>query len=143
MDAEERLPEPVEVAAYYVVAESLTNAAKYAGASNVQVGVDVRGGLLRVAVRDDGRGGADPARGSGLPGLKDRVEAIGGSISLQSPYGKGTTLIAELPLPTGQHRAPMRVARRATGAMLCFCAVTRPRSTPPLQLVGSPGLQQT
>jgi signal transduction histidine kinase len=97
VDAEERLPEPVEVAAYYVVAEALTNAAKYAGASNVQVGVDVRDGMLRVAVRDDGRGGADPARGSGLLGLKDRVEAIGGSISLQSPPGKGTTLIAELP----------------------------------------------
>jgi signal transduction histidine kinase len=97
VDAEERLPEPVEVAAYYVVAEALTNAAKYARASNVQVGVDVRGGLLRVAVSDDGRGGADPARGSGLLGLKDRVEAIGGSLSLQSPRGKGTTLIAELP----------------------------------------------
>ncbi|HEY2958974.1 MAG TPA: GAF domain-containing protein [Actinomycetota bacterium] len=97
VDAEERLPEPVEVAAYYVVAEALTNAAKYARASNVKVGVDLRGGLLRVAVSDDGRGGADPARGSGLLGLKDRVEAIGGSLSLQSPRGKGTTLIAELP----------------------------------------------
>jgi signal transduction histidine kinase len=96
--AEERLPEPVEVAAYYVVAEALTNAAKYARASNVQVSVDVRDGLLRVVVRDDGVGGADPARGSGLLGLKDRLEAIGGSISLQSPQGKGTTLIAELPL---------------------------------------------
>jgi signal transduction histidine kinase len=86
--AEERLPEPVEVAAYYVVAEALTNAAKYARASNVQVSVDVRDGLLRVVVRDDGVGGADPARGSGLLGLKDRLEAIGGSISLQSPHGK-------------------------------------------------------
>jgi signal transduction histidine kinase len=86
--AEERLPERVEVAAYYVVAEALTNAAKYARASNVQVSVDVRDGLLRVVVRDDGVGGADPARGSGLLGLKDRLEAIGGSISLQSPHGK-------------------------------------------------------
>jgi signal transduction histidine kinase len=96
--AEARLPEPVEVAAYYVVSEAVTNAAKHARASNVQVSVDVPGGLLRVAVRDDGLGGADPARGSGLLGLKDRAEAIGGSISLQSPHGKGTTLIAELPL---------------------------------------------
>jgi len=96
--AEERLPEPVEVAAYYVVSEALTNSAKYAGASNVQVSVDVRDGSLWVAVRDDGLGGADPARGSGLLGLKDRVEAIGGSISLQSPHNQGTTLIAELPL---------------------------------------------
>jgi signal transduction histidine kinase len=96
--AEERLPEPVEVAAYYVVSEALTNSAKYAGASNVQVSVDVREGSLWVAVRDDGLGGADPTRGSGLLGLKDRVEAIGGSISLQSPHNQGTTLIAELPL---------------------------------------------
>jgi signal transduction histidine kinase len=98
---EERLPELVEVAAYYVVSEALTNTARYARASNVQVSVDVRDGSLRVAVRDDGLGGADPARGSGLLGLKDRVEAIGGSISLQSPHNQGTTLIAELPLGDG------------------------------------------
>jgi signal transduction histidine kinase len=96
--AEERLPEPVEVAAYYVVSEALTNAAKYARASSVQVSMDVRDSSLRIAVRDDGLGGADPAHGSGLLGLKDRVEAIGGSISLQSPHGQGTTLIAELPV---------------------------------------------
>jgi signal transduction histidine kinase len=96
--AEERLPEPVEVAAYYVVSEALTNAAKYARASSVQVSMDVRDSSLRIAVRDDGLGGADPAHSSGLLGLKDRVEAIGGSISLQSPHGQGTTLIAELPV---------------------------------------------
>jgi signal transduction histidine kinase len=96
--AEARLPEPVEVAAYYVVAEALTNAAKYARASVVHVAVEAPERILRVAVRDDGVGGADPARGSGLLGLKDRAEAIGGTISLQSPHGKGTTLIAELPL---------------------------------------------
>jgi signal transduction histidine kinase len=96
--AEERLPGPVEVAAYYVVAEALTNAAKYARASVVHVVVEAGDRFLRVAVRDDGVGGADPARGSGLLGLQDRAEAIGGSISLQSPHGKGTTLIAELPL---------------------------------------------
>ncbi len=98
---EGRLPEPVEVAAYYVVSEALTNTAKYAEASIVHVSVDARNGVLNVAVRDDGLGGADPNRGSGLLGLKDRAEAIGGTISLQSPHAKGTTLIAELPLHVG------------------------------------------
>jgi signal transduction histidine kinase/uncharacterized protein YoaH (UPF0181 family) len=93
-----RLPEPVEVTAYYVVSEALTNAAKHAEASSVRVEVGVRDGVLRVAVGDDGLGGADPALGSGLLGLKDRAEAIGGRISLVSPHGAGTTLTAELPL---------------------------------------------
>jgi signal transduction histidine kinase len=93
-----RLPEPVEVAAYYVVSEALTNAAKHAEASIVRVEVDTRDGLLRVAVLDDGVGGADPVRGSGVLGLKDRAEAIGGTISLESAHGAGTTLTAELPL---------------------------------------------
>jgi signal transduction histidine kinase/uncharacterized protein YoaH (UPF0181 family) len=96
--AESRLPEPVEVAAYYVVSEALTNAAKHAHASNVRVEVDMRDRVLRVAVRDDGDGGAEPARGSGLLGLKDRAEAIGGTISLESPRDEGTCLVAELPL---------------------------------------------
>ena len=96
--AEGRLSEPVEVAAYYVVSEALTNAAKHARASQVDVSVDVRGPLLRVAVRDDGEGGADPGRGSGLLGLKDRAEAIGGTLCVESPQGEGTTLVAELPL---------------------------------------------
>ncbi len=95
---EERLPERVEVAAYYVVSEALTNAAKYARASIAHVAVDAQDGVLRVAVRDDGIGGADPARGSGLLGLKDRAEAIGGSIALQSPAGAGTSLHVVLPL---------------------------------------------
>jgi signal transduction histidine kinase len=96
--ADGRLPEPVEVAAYYVVSEALTNAAKHAHASRVRVDVDVRDRVLRVAVRDDGDGGAEPARGSGLLGLKDRAEAIGGSISVESPPREGTCLVAELPL---------------------------------------------
>jgi signal transduction histidine kinase len=96
--AEARLPEPVEVAAYYVVAEALTNAAKYARASVIHVAVEARGGILRVTVRDDGEGGADPARGSGLLGLKDRAEAIGGTFSFSSPPGAGTSLDVELPL---------------------------------------------
>ena len=93
-----RLPERVEVAAYYVVSEALTNAAKHAQASLVNVEVETVGGALRVCVRDDGVGGADPIRGSGLVGLKDRVEALGGAITIHSPPGSGTALRVELPL---------------------------------------------
>ncbi|MFG2040053.1 sensor histidine kinase [Dactylosporangium sp. NPDC048998] len=93
-----RQPEPVEVAAYYVVAEALTNAAKYAQAPLVHVCVQARGGYLYLSVRDDGVGGADPKRGTGLTGLSDRVEAVGGTLTLDSPAGKGTRLQAEFPL---------------------------------------------
>ena len=96
-----RLPERVEVTAYYVVAEALTNVAKHAGASVVQVEVDAEDGLLRLGVRDDGVGGADPARGSGLVGLKDRVEATGGSLRVDSRAGQGTRLLVELPIDAG------------------------------------------
>jgi signal transduction histidine kinase len=95
--AERRLPEAVEVAAYYVVSEALTNAAKHADASIVDVVVRAQGGALHVWVRDDGVGGADPSRGSGLFGVKDRAEAIGGTMSLQSPRGGGTSIHIELP----------------------------------------------
>jgi signal transduction histidine kinase len=95
---EARLPERIEVAAYYVVSEMLTNAAKHAHASHVHVDVVADDGVLRVGVSDDGAGGADPARGSGLVGLKDRVEALGGAISVQSPPGEGTSLDVELPI---------------------------------------------
>jgi signal transduction histidine kinase len=98
----QRLPESVATATYYVVAEALTNAAKHADASTVHVQVDAAddaaGGALRVWVRDDGRGGADPSGGSGLVGLKDRVDALGGHLWLHSPPGAGTTIEAELPL---------------------------------------------
>jgi signal transduction histidine kinase len=96
--ADGRFPEPVEVTAYYVVSESLTNAAKHADTPVVDVAVAADGDTLRVEVRDDGRGGADPAGGSGLLGLKDRVEAIGGRMRLTSPPGAGTSLSIELPL---------------------------------------------
>jgi signal transduction histidine kinase len=92
-----RLPEPVEVAAYYVVSETLTNAAKHAGASKVTVDVVADDGGLRISVSDDGVGGADLTRGSGLIGLKDRVEALGGRIALQSERGSGTLLSVGLP----------------------------------------------
>ena len=93
-----RLPESLEVAAYYVVSEALTNAAKHSGATKVEVEVEVDHHTLRIIVRDDGVGGAEPARGSGLLGLKDRAEAIGGTLTLESRLNVGTRLIAELPL---------------------------------------------
>jgi signal transduction histidine kinase len=94
-----RLPEPTEVAAYYVVSEALTNAAKHANAPTATVHVEAAAGALRISVHDDGCGGAGFTRGTGLVGLKDRIEALGGWISLHSPHGAGTTLRAELPLP--------------------------------------------
>jgi len=99
-----RPPEPVEIAAYYAVSEALTNVAKHAHASAAEVEVAAGDGVLRVDVRDDGRGGADFGRGSGLVGLKDRVEALGGRVSLQSPAGAGTILQIALPLdgPVGR-----------------------------------------
>ena len=93
-----RLPGQVEVTAYFVVSEALTNAAKHAQASAVQVATEVLDGTLVVEVRDDGVGGADPVRGSGLIGLRDRAEAIGGTIVIKSPTGTGTSLRVELPL---------------------------------------------
>jgi signal transduction histidine kinase len=98
--AELRLPEPIEVAAYYVVSEALANTAKHARASVVHVTVESEDSMLRVSIRDDGVGGADPDRGSGLLGLQDRAEAIGGTVCLQSPAGGGTSLHLELPLDT-------------------------------------------
>jgi signal transduction histidine kinase len=101
MRLRERLPERVEVTAYYVISEALVNAAKHAKASTVHVLVDMAGGMLRLNVRDDGVGGADPARGSGLIGLRDRAEATGGTFRLNSRHGEGTHLLIELPVSTG------------------------------------------
>jgi signal transduction histidine kinase len=92
-----RLPERAEVAAYFMVSEALANVAKHAQASVVQVRVAVRDGVLHVSIHDDGVGGADPSRGSGLIGLTDRVEALGGTISISSHPGEGTRITAELP----------------------------------------------
>jgi signal transduction histidine kinase len=96
-----RLPESAEVAAYYVVAEALTNAAKHAQASEVFVCVRAEGANLRLSIRDDGIGGADCHKGSGLIGLTDRVEALGGYMQISSPAGRGTTLLADIPLEVG------------------------------------------
>jgi PAS domain S-box-containing protein len=94
---DQRLPEPVEAAAYYLIAEALTNVAKYARASTARVRVATNGTGVVVEVSDDGIGGADPANGSGLRGLADRVEALGGALYVQSPTGGGTSLRAEIP----------------------------------------------
>jgi signal transduction histidine kinase len=94
---EARLPEQIELAAYYVVAEALTNAAKHADTDSIDVEVVTDGDVVRVCVRDDERGGADLSHGSGLVGLKDRVETLGGRISLHSPLGTGTRVKIELP----------------------------------------------
>jgi signal transduction histidine kinase len=96
--ANTRLPKPIEVAAYYVVSEALTNATKHAHASVVRVAVAEGDDHLHLSIRDDGVGGADPARGSGLIGLRDRAEALGGSIDVSSPPGDGTLILVQLPL---------------------------------------------
>ncbi|HZA11168.1 GAF domain-containing protein [Mycobacterium sp.] len=95
------VPESAEVAAYYVIAEALTNAAKHARASNVDVRVDTEGAQLRILVRDDGIGGADARKGSGLTGLLDRVEANGGQMRISSPAGRGTSLHVTIPIGSG------------------------------------------
>jgi signal transduction histidine kinase len=88
----------VEVATYYAVSEALANVAKHARASAVHVELDTPGTTVRLAIRDDGIGGADPARGSGLTGLRDRIEAVGGTFDVTSPAGGGTTLLIEIPV---------------------------------------------
>jgi signal transduction histidine kinase len=93
-----RLPEPIEVAAYYVASEALANATKHAQASRIELSLATRSGSLLLSIRDDGVGGADPARGSGLLGLADRVQALGGSVRVSSRPGEGTHITAELPV---------------------------------------------
>jgi signal transduction histidine kinase len=93
-----RLPADVEAAAYFLVAECLTNAAKHAGASRVVVDAALRDGALWLTVSDDGRGGADASRGSGMLGLADRLAAVGGTVEFDSPTGGGTRVMARIPL---------------------------------------------
>jgi PAS domain S-box-containing protein len=114
-----RLPERVEVAAYFVVSEALANVAKHAHASLVQVRAEVRDGTLEVLVRDDGIGGADPSRGSGLTGLSDRVEALGGTIDVSSRVGTGTRVLAKLPASGHQ---PMGAGNSVTIVNVAFPA---------------------
>jgi signal transduction histidine kinase len=104
---ERRLPDPVEVAAYYVVAEALTNAAKYAQASEVNVRAETNGANLYLSIRDDGIGGADARNGSGLIGLKDRIEALGGHLQITSPPGSGTSLHITIPVKAHGNLRPL------------------------------------
>ncbi len=95
---DDRLCRPVEACAYFVTAEALTNVAKYAHATEASVCLSVEDDCLRLQVRDDGIGGADPSTGSGRRGLRDRVDALDGHLELDSPLGGGTTLTVELPV---------------------------------------------
>ena len=113
---EDRLPDQVEVAAYYTVSEALTNASKHANATRVWVSLSIEDDVLLLSIRDDGVGGADPRRGSGLTGLRDRIEALGGRIQIESPTGSGTVIEVEIPIagPADRNRAPDELLARAT-----------------------------
>ncbi|MEA2210782.1 MAG: hypothetical protein QOF83_730 [Solirubrobacteraceae bacterium] len=110
-----RLPESIEVAAYYVVSEGLANVVKHANASVARVEVEATEGSVRLSISDDGQGGADPASGSGLIGLKDRVDAQGGTISIVSPPNEGTRLYVSLPLGPAEDAAPGMVSSGVFG----------------------------
>jgi signal transduction histidine kinase len=97
-EVDEKLQPAVEAAAYFVTSEALANVAKYAQASEAFVDVGLQEGRLRLCVRDDGVGGADPEQGSGLKGLRDRLDALDGRLELRSPPGEGTTLTVEIPV---------------------------------------------
>jgi len=133
-----RLPEQAEIAGYYVVAEALTNTAKHAHATTAGVQVTASQDILRVRVSDDGLGGADFANGTGLIGLRDRTEALGGQIWLHSPPGAGTDLEITLPLDEPRGSAPQRLSR---GRPLNAALRTAP-SPPPTEVprAGAPAL---
>jgi signal transduction histidine kinase len=116
LDSCGNLPLSVQTTAYFVVAEALTNAAKHADSDRTEVRVAVRDGHAIVEVRDEGSGGVDPARGSGVSGLADRVSALGGTFEIESPVGVGTTIRARIPLtalgdPTPRAGAEVKYAR--------------------------------
>jgi signal transduction histidine kinase len=106
VDLGRRLPAAVEVAAFYVVAESLTNVAKYAHAARALVRIVCENGLAVVEVRDDGIGGADVSAGSGLRGLADRLAALDGRLEIDSRAGEGTVVRAVIPVPRDEEAAP-------------------------------------
>jgi len=106
---QQRFPKPIEVGAYYVVSEALTNAAKHAHASHARVTLEQENGYVRLSINDDGIGGADATRGSGLLGLRDRVEALGGSLEVESAAGKGTSLVVTLPLDASTETTGLKV----------------------------------
>ncbi|HEV7831027.1 MAG TPA: GAF domain-containing sensor histidine kinase [Pseudonocardiaceae bacterium] len=112
VQTEARSADPIEVAAYYVVSEALTNTAKHGRASRAHVTVEEGDALLHLAIRDDGIGGADPTRGTGLVGLRDRVQALGGSIDVSSRAGEGTLIAVQLPLQPDPPAGPSGDARQ-------------------------------
>jgi GAF domain-containing protein len=116
MGFEQRLSDHVEVAAYYTVSEALTNASKHANATRVWVSLRVDHDMLRLSIRDDGVGGADPNRGSGLTGLRDRIEALAGRIKIESPSGSGTLIEVEIPIagPADRSDDPDELLSQAT-----------------------------
>jgi signal transduction histidine kinase len=105
-----RLPERIEVTLYYVVSEALVNVVKHANASIVQIDLSMNGDAIQLAIRDDGVGGADLQRGTGLIGLKDRVEAVGGTIEVSSPIGGGTSLLINIPPHLLEEAEPSHVS---------------------------------
>ena len=111
LGADGRLPGRCEATAYYVAAEAFTNAAKHAKATAVDIVIERADGALTVQVRDDGIGGADATRGSGLTGLRDRVEAMGGTMAVDSPPGAGTVLTVRLPVTTDEDLSERTVVR--------------------------------
>ena len=102
VSVDQRLPERIEAAIYFVVAEALTNVARYAHASSVRLDVTLDGAHVVVTVADDGVGGVDPDSGSGLRGLQDRLAALGGTLAIESPPGGGTLLLARIPLANAE-----------------------------------------
>jgi signal transduction histidine kinase len=98
LNLDQRLPQSVEVTAYYVVVEALTNTARHADASHVVVTAESNSARLRLVIRDNGVGGANPTKGSGLVGLRDRVEALGGTIEVISHLGDGTQITVNIPV---------------------------------------------
>ena len=109
----ERLPAEIEASAYFIVAEALTNVVKHSHAGHAEVTASVQDGMLRIEVRDDGAGGADPD-GHGLVGMRDRVTTLGGRLEIDSPAGGGTLVAATLPLSAGEQRATTAINRKAS-----------------------------
>src|SRR4051794_21472474 len=118
MGFDDRLPDQVEVAAYYTVSEALTNASKHANATRVRVCLSIEDDVLLLSIRDDGVGGADANRGSGLTGLRDRIEALEGQIKIESPSGGGTLIEVEIPIgrPADRNDERDELLSRATTA---------------------------
>jgi signal transduction histidine kinase len=126
-----RLPEPVEVAAYYVVCEALANIGKHAKATEAAIDVDRVGDTLVVEILDNGIGGADPGRGTGLRGLTDRVEALGGRLRVSTPSGHGTLVRAEIPCFTPRGSGSSRGGPRRRSCAASATPPPRPARTPP------------